>query len=284
MSIIKQREEIDRDESPIKKIKLERSPKTRFPPINRYDTNKESGAESPFRKYYEEGSLSKQKSIKEDDNFTGKVISLVKTKETINDYDTPYYDRKVAVRRALNLWQTQREKKVMLNRSEEQLMRSIKNWGSNKSKHHERQLMSSDRHSIVYNDYSRTWKVKPKKDDNRNSDLSKSFNISHDQFLDTDNESLKSSEDEDQSKPKKTNNQLNDYSFDEEAQISNLMKKIHDMSQMSNDHDIMFSSSIIRDGTTGDDTFFLTKKNIDGDVSPSKRNPSAAKDDTKPNA
>ena len=233
--------------------------------------NIEKGETSPFKKYYEDRSLSKKISKTYDDDedsFTGKLISLKETRQQ-NDYEMPYIDRKAATRRALDMWKTQREKKVILNRSEEQLMRSIRKWGDHKSKHHERQLMSSDRHSLAYNNYSRSWKIKPNDEKLSREEIMKSFNISHDQFLDTDNESLKS--DEGEGEGKKTRNKNADYSFDEESHITNLMNRLHDMSHISNDHDVMFSS-MIKEGNTGDDSFFLTKKNMDGDASPSKLN------------
>lgn len=270
MSMQKQREEIDADDSPRKKIKLEKSPMSKKPVSVMRQI--EPGEASPFKKYYEDGSVSKKKSYNEDsdDNFADKIISLKETKKADNDYEMPYIDRKAATRRALNMWKTQREKKITLNRSEEQLMRSLRKWGNHKSKCHERQLMSNDRHSIAFNEYSRRWNNKPIDKKMSREEIAKSFNISHDQFLDTDNESLKSSDRDDDSQPQKGRNTNADYSFDDESHITNLMNRIHDMSYLTNDHDVMFSSSF-KDGPSVDDSFFLTKKNVDGDASPTKK-------------
>jgi hypothetical protein len=87
--------------------------------------------------------------------------------------------------------------------------------------------------------------------------------------LDTDKESLISSDDEDSSKVKTRNAKGSNLTFDEESHINRLMNKIHDMSYITNDHDVMLNSSMMQLGT-GDDSFFLTKKNLEGDKSPTK--------------
>jgi hypothetical protein len=143
MSMKKKKEEIENDPSPVKKIKLERSPtnKTKFPPINKFDSSVKSGGKSPYRKYYEENSYSRKK-IPEvnEDNFTGKVFSLKRTQ--FSDYDTPYKENLVLVnKKGLELWKTHREKKIVLNRSQEQLQRKISRWGHQKSFNNERSMV-----------------------------------------------------------------------------------------------------------------------------------------------
>lgn len=265
-SLKKKNEEIDNDDSPVKRVKLERSPmsRTKFPPIQRMGTNLESGGESPFRKYYEDPSLNKRKSLlRSEDSFGTKLISLKKTPFITED--APYRDNQLlAQRRGLELWKAHREKKIVLNRSEEQLQKTIAKWGNKKSFHQERALTCADRQSIVYNDHSRSFKRKEKSP--RKDDLSNSVFVNQEKFLETDDESLKSSEDEG-TKVNKTRN--NDYEFNEEQEIDTLMHKLHDMSYMTTDHDVHFGSSFA--AATGDDSFFLTKKNIEGDESPTKK-------------
>lgn len=142
-TIRKQREDIEKDDSPVKKIKLGRSPlsKTKFPPINKFEASFDDGGESPYKKYYEDASLSRKKTDKlENESFTGKLISLKQT--PFGDYPGAYKENLAQInRRGLELWMKHREKKIILNRSEEQLQRSITKWGHHKSAHHERALM-----------------------------------------------------------------------------------------------------------------------------------------------
>lgn len=275
LTIKRKQEEIEKDDSPVKKIKLDKnSPlnKTRFPPIAKVETSYETGGESPYRKFYEDASLNKRKGKATEENFTKKIISLKQTPFT--EYDAPYKENLLlANRRGLELWKNHREKKIILNRSQEQLQKSVTKWGHKKSHHHERALMVADRHSIVYNDHSRSWKVKPKQ--NKKEELSNSLFISHDKFLETDDEALSSSDEDEQSKEKTRNKDRNDYSFNDETNMSSLMNKLHDMTYMTTDHDVMFNSSMSKQAT-GDDSFFLTKKNIDGDASPTKKGAATA--------
>ena len=48
---MKKREELEKDKSPIKRIKIEKSPlnKTRFPPIRKTTSNLSHGGESPYK-------------------------------------------------------------------------------------------------------------------------------------------------------------------------------------------------------------------------------------------
>lgn len=277
-TLLKKKEDLDNDNSPVKKIKLEKSPinKTRFPPIARADSMFEAGGESPYRKYYEDSSLNKRRAkIESDDNFGKKIISLKQTPGTA--YDAPYKDNLLlANRRGLELWKNHREKKIILNRSQEQLQRSITKWGNQKSSHHERSLMVADRHSIVYNDHSRSWKHKPK--DVKKDDLNNSLFISQDKFLESDNDTL-SSDGEDASKTKTRNNQDNDYSFDAGE---TLVRKLHDMTFMSTDHDVMFNSLTKISG--GNDSFFITKKDIEEIMSPTKKAGGKGGEEIKQNA
>jgi hypothetical protein len=163
ITMIKKREDIEKDSSPVKRVKLELSPvnKSRLPPIIYSKTNDstDTGGENPFKKYYEDNSdLNKKKSNKEiDDNFTHKIISLKKV-----DSETPYSENnKAAHVRGQQIWKNLREKKIILNRSQEQLQRSVIKWGHQKSSHHERALVVADRNSIAYNNHSRSFKAKP---------------------------------------------------------------------------------------------------------------------------
>jgi hypothetical protein len=247
-------------------VKLEKSPtnKSRFPPIKRADSSVERGGESPFKKYYEDSSLNKRKTAKDsEDSFTKKIISLKRTAPT--DFDTPYRENMAsATKSAMGIWQKHREKKIMLNRSQEQLQRSVAKWGHQKSFHHERAAMVADRHSIVYNSHARSFKAKTK-NPNKKDELSNSLFISQDKFLESDDDSMKSSEEEDESKGKNLVN--GDYSFEESA-VKNVMSRIHDMSYMTTDHDVSANYSAGLNGP--DDSFFLTRKNLDGDLSPKK--------------
>jgi hypothetical protein len=266
--LIKKRDEIEKDVSPVKRVKLELSPsnKSRFPPINKMGNTAVTGGESPFKKYYEDNpAMSKRKSAKvTDDSFTRKIISLKKT--TFGDLEEPYSDNIIAANnRGQQIWKNHREKKIILNRSQEQLQRSVTKWGHQKSAHHERAMMVADRHSIVYNNHDRSFKAKPA--GNKKDELSNSLFISQEKFLNSDNESLISSEDEDESKPiSKMSN--NDYNF-EESQAKQVMKQIHDMTMMITDNDIIGSFSTQYVG--GDDSFFLTKKDNNEDQSPKKQ-------------
>lgn len=127
----------------------------------------------------------------------------------------------------------------------------------------------------MYNDCSRTWKHK--QSNSVSFDANKAAEITEDKFLDTDNESLRSSDDDTKRKSKPVAKPYNDYSFDEDYEINNAMAKVIDMSYMSSDHDVMFNSSILTDAKTGDDSFFLTKKNMDGDGSLAKADDAEAK-------
>lgn len=142
-TIKKQREEVEKDDSPVKKINLGKSPltRTKFPPINKFEASFDAGGESPYKRYYEDASLSRKKTGKmEEDSFTGKVISLKQT--PFGDYSGAYKDNLAQLhKRGLELWKKHREKKIILNRSEEQLQRSVTKWGHHKSSHHERALM-----------------------------------------------------------------------------------------------------------------------------------------------
>lgn len=80
---------------------------------------------------------------------------------------------------------------------------------------------------------------------------------------------MRSSDDEESSRVKTRNAQEQENTFDEDSQINRLMNKLHDMSYITNDHDVMLNSSMMQLGT-GDDSFFLTKKNLESDKSPSK--------------
>jgi len=271
ITLLKKKEEIENDISPVKKIALGRSPtnKTKFPPIKRMDSDFEAGGESPYRKYYDGQKFASKNSIKKQgDNFTGQVISLHKAE---NDIEMPYKENMViANNMGHQLWKSHREKKMILNRSQEQLQRSISKWGNTKSTHHERSLMCADRHAIMYNNSAMTWKAKPKSP--KRKDLNQSLFMSKDKFLESDDEELKSSDSDERTNPKTRNQTNNDYSFvDGEEQISSIMSKIHDMSYMTNDHDAVMNSSIGQINS-GNDSFFLTKKNIEGDLSPKKVN------------
>lgn len=281
MSMKKKQEEIENDPSPVKKIKLERSPanKTKFPPINKFDSSVKSGERSPYKKYYEEQSFSKKKIPQvEEDDFSGKVLSLKRTQFT--DYDTPYKENLIlANKQGLEMWKTHREKKISLNRSQEQLQRKISKWGHQKSFHYERSLACADRHSIVYNNSNRTWKVQ-KKNSNK-KDLSQSLFMSHDKFLETDDEDLGSSDGDEYHKPVNVKKDR-DYSFDEEDPTQDVVNQYHDMTYMTTDHDAAINASFIKD-----DSFFLTKKMIEEAGSPKKGSPKksgAEKEDLKENS
>ena len=150
----KKREEVENDPSPVKRITIEKSPlnKSRFPPISKVNSSVDRG--SPIKKYYEESPFTSKRSVLDnDDNFTKQIISLKNA--SIQDYsDGPYAGNTLLGNKTgVKLWQSHREKKIILNRSQEQLQRSVQKWGENKSFHHERSLMVADRHKIAYNDH-----------------------------------------------------------------------------------------------------------------------------------
>jgi hypothetical protein len=267
ITMIKKREDIEKDNSPVKRVKLEMSPvnKSRLPPIvyNKTNDSNDAGGGNPFKKYYEDNSdMNRKKSNKHsDENFTHKIISLKKV-----DSETPYSENNAPAHvRGQQIWKNLREKKIILNRSQEQLQRSVVKWGHQKSSHHERAMVVADRNSIAYNNHSRSFKAKPIT--KKNDELHNYMFISQEKFLDTDNESLYSSEDEADSK-QVLRNSNNDYTF-EENQVKNVMKKIHDMTMVVSDHDVIgsyTSQSIYRN-----DSFILNKKDNNDYLSPIKQ-------------
>ena len=127
--------------------------------------------------------------------------------------------------------------------------------------------MNADRNSIVYNQNSRTYRTK--RSSVPGGDVNKSMQVTHEQFLDTDEDSSDSNENNKRRTVRKKAH--NDYSFDEEYDVQEGMKKFHDMTYMATDHDVMFGASLVSNIPVGDDSFFLTKKKMDGDESPSKK-------------
>jgi hypothetical protein len=264
ITMIKKREYIENDISPVKRVKLELSPtkKSRLPPIvySKMNDSSDAGGESPFKKYYEDNSDMNKKKFN-NDNFTHKIISLKKV-----DSETPYSENNASAHvRGQQIWKNLREKKIILNRSQEQLQRSVIKWGHQKSSHHERAMVVADRNSIAYNNHSRSFKAKPIS--KKNDELRSYIFISQEKFLDTDNESLYSSEDEGESNHVSRNSNR-DYTF-EENQVKNVMKKIHDMTMVVSDHDVIgnyTSQSIYRN-----DSFILNKRDNNDYSSPNKQ-------------
>uniref|UniRef100_A0A7S3NZB6 Uncharacterized protein n=1 Tax=Euplotes crassus TaxID=5936 RepID=A0A7S3NZB6_EUPCR len=237
-SLKKRREEIEKDDSPVKRIKIEKSPlnKTYLPPINKSGSTTLPKGTSP-------GTFKRDDS--ESGGFSKKVISLQRV-PTQDYYDTPYKANNEIVAQGLEMWKKHREKKVILNRSQGQLNRSIGKWGNHKSFHHERSLMVADRQNIVYNDHSRSYK---KSGGTKKDSLSNSLFVNQEKFLETDSEG-NSSEDDDM------------YS------ANNTKAQVHDLSYLENGEE---NSAYYSNTKIGNDSFFLTKKEFEGNLSPSKK-------------
>ena len=143
--------------------------------------------------------------------------------------------------------------------------------------------MNVDRNMIVYNKNARTYRNKHQ--NNKNDDVNKSMQVTNEKFLDSDESS---DSDDDNSKLKQKQNTVkkphNDYSFDEEYDLQDEMRKFHDMTYMASDHDVMFGASILNSMPNTDDSFFLTKKKQEGDESPSKRLANELNQDGKPSS
>ena len=184
-------------------------------------------------KFYEDqSSFAQRNNLETEEDFTKKIISL-KRAPTEDYCDTPYQEAlELSNTKGISIWQRHREKKILLNRSQEQLQRSVKKWGTNKSVHHERSLMVADRHKIIYNNHERSFKRKPNSPSKDN--LSNSLFMNQDKFLSDDNESLTSSDEDDFRR--KTRNMNKDYSFNESNE-SNSNAKVHDLSYNMNDQD-----------------------------------------------
>lgn len=217
MSMKKKNKELEKESSSVKRIKIEKSPlnKSNFPPISKASFNLNSGGSSPFKKYYEDQPSRAQKNNPDnEDSFTQKIISL---KRTTEDYHDSSYMEALGLknRKGIAIWKKHREKKVSMNRSQDQLQRRVKKWGASKSFHHARALMVADRHKIIYNNHSRSYKKKPKSP--QKDSLSNSLFMNHDKFLDVDNDSLESSDEENFRRKIKNNN--NDYSFNDSDDI-----------------------------------------------------------------
>lgn len=184
----------------------------------------------------------------------------------------------------MEIWKNHRQNNVILNRSEEQLMKNVRKWGDYKSNHYERTLMNVDRNTIVYNKNSRTFRNKHQ--NSKGSDVNRSMQITSEQFLDTD-ESSDSGDDKDkrvkiqQNTVKKPNN---DYSFDDNYNLQDEMRRFHDMTYMASDHDVMLGSSILGAIPNTDESFFLTKKQLEGDESPSRRLTNELNKEVKPSS
>lgn len=90
-SIKKKREEVEKDNSPVKRIKIEKGPliKLKFPPINKMNASLNKGTNSPFKKFYKDNSVLQKNKVESEDNFKNKIILLKKV--SAEDYqNTPY--------------------------------------------------------------------------------------------------------------------------------------------------------------------------------------------------